>query len=154
MSSFSWSDLASDPGTKLSVGLIMDTQVDDICRNVSIKSAELLAFAFVLALHQGRTRISIFRKGSTNVLFGINKNKSSKKKKRKGRGTRSKNKMASAAQQALAWRISSQREDLSGLTLSQLPLKQDVKPGEVLVELRAASLNYRDIVLATVSFSP
>lgn len=62
--------------------------------------------------------------------------------------------MASAAQQALAWRISSQREDLSGLTLSQLPLKQDLKPGEVLVELRAASLNYRDIVLATVSFSP
>ncbi|KAI9901118.1 hypothetical protein N3K66_002935 [Trichothecium roseum] len=57
--------------------------------------------------------------------------------------------MVSAAQQTLAWRIASQSEDLSGLTLSQAPLTQSLKPGEVLVELRAASLNYRDIVLAT-----
>jgi hypothetical protein len=46
--------------------------------------------------------------------------------------------------------ISSQSEDLSGLVFRDAEIPQDLKDREILVELRAASLNYRDLVLATV----
>ena len=46
--------------------------------------------------------------------------------------------------------ISSQSEGLSGLVFRDTEIPQNLKDNEVLVELRAASLNYRDIVLATV----
>ncbi|KFH41228.1 Zinc-type alcohol dehydrogenase-like protein -like protein [Hapsidospora chrysogenum ATCC 11550] len=45
--------------------------------------------------------------------------------------------------------ISSQSEGLSGLVFRDTEIPQNLKDHEVLVELRAASLNYRDIVLAT-----
>lgn len=49
-----------------------------------------------------------------------------------------------------AWRIESQQSDLSGLVLKDGPAPDKLGDDEVLVEMRAASLNYRDLVLATV----
>ncbi|KAL2202333.1 zinc-binding oxidoreductase, partial [Sarocladium strictum] len=46
------------------------------------------------------------------------------------------------------WSVTAQKEDLSGLELQTKPLPEELGPDEVLVELRAASLNYRDIVIA------
>lgn len=50
-----------------------------------------------------------------------------------------------------SWAIESQTDDLSGLVLRNAEAPRELGEGEVLVELRAASLNYRDLVLATVS---
>jgi NADPH:quinone reductase-like Zn-dependent oxidoreductase len=52
---------------------------------------------------------------------------------------------------ARQWSIRSQGDDLSGLQLLEKSPVADLGPDEVLVELRAASLNYRDLVIAKVS---
>jgi NADPH:quinone reductase-like Zn-dependent oxidoreductase len=54
---------------------------------------------------------------------------------------------------SLSWQVQKQVDDLSGLVLvedskADRPLQDD----EVLVEIRAASLNYRDLVIAKVCF--
>jgi len=49
------------------------------------------------------------------------------------------------------WNVVSQEDDLSGLELQTKPAITELGPDEVLVELRAASLNYRDLVIAKVS---
>lgn len=55
--------------------------------------------------------------------------------------------MATSAQ---AWTIQSQAEDLSGLILKDIVIPQDIGEHEVLVEMRAASLNYRELVIVKV----
>jgi hypothetical protein len=55
---------------------------------------------------------------------------------------------------AFKWIIDQQKQDLSGLVYQQCDVPQDVGPDEVLVQLHAASLNYRDLVLAQVPTSP
>lgn len=53
-----------------------------------------------------------------------------------------------------SWRIQEQSDDLSGLAFSNTNLLQtQLDDDEVLVEMRAASLNYRDLVLAKVPHS-
>lgn len=56
-----------------------------------------------------------------------------------------------ASSLACTWAVESQTEDFSGLVLRNAEALPELGEGEVLVELRAASLNYRDLVLATVS---
>lgn len=56
-----------------------------------------------------------------------------------------------ASSLARNWVVECQTEDLSGLVLRNAEPLRELGEGEVLVELRAASLNYRDLVLATVS---
>lgn len=55
------------------------------------------------------------------------------------------------AQTALSWSIDSQASDLSGLVLQNQRPVPELGDKDVLVELRAASLNYRDLVVAKVS---
>ncbi|KAK7222234.1 hypothetical protein V2G26_010237 [Clonostachys chloroleuca] len=52
------------------------------------------------------------------------------------------------AQTALSWSIDSQASDLSGLVLQNQRPVPELGDKDVLVELRAASLNYRDLVVA------
>ena len=52
---------------------------------------------------------------------------------------------------AKAWTIESQTKDLSGLVFKNVDLPQELGEHEVLVEMKAASLNYRELVAATVS---
>lgn len=56
-----------------------------------------------------------------------------------------------ASNLARNWAIECQTDDLSGLVLRNAEVPRELGEGDVLVELRAASLNYRDLVLATVS---
>lgn len=52
---------------------------------------------------------------------------------------------------ASSWQIQTQAADLSGLVLENVDYRTKLQDDEVLVEVRAASLNYRDLVLAKVS---
>lgn len=56
--------------------------------------------------------------------------------------------MASGSARVLT--IASQSDDLSGLAFQTTEIPQDLGDHEVLVELHAASLNYRDIAIAKV----
>lgn len=51
-----------------------------------------------------------------------------------------------------SWKLQSQSGDLSGLVFSTTegPSEKQLKENEVLVELKAASLNYRDLMIARV----
>ena len=53
-----------------------------------------------------------------------------------------------------SWIIASQKEDLSGLVIKDTTSSRELGAHDVLVELRAASLNYRDLVVAKVSLMP
>lgn len=50
-----------------------------------------------------------------------------------------------------AWVVKSQTDDLSGLVLEDVQLAQDLGDHDVLVDMRAGSLNYKEIVVAKVS---
>lgn len=52
---------------------------------------------------------------------------------------------------AKAWTIESQNEDLSGLVLKDVEVQQELGEKDVLVEMKAASLNYRDLVICKVN---
>jgi NADPH:quinone reductase-like Zn-dependent oxidoreductase len=52
-----------------------------------------------------------------------------------------------------SWIIASQKEDLSGLVFQDTTGSRQLGAHDVRVELRAASLNYRDLVVAKVSLS-
>ncbi|KAI6785504.1 Zinc-type alcohol dehydrogenase-like protein -like protein [Emericellopsis cladophorae] len=52
-----------------------------------------------------------------------------------------------------AWVVDTQTEDLSGLVLKDLPLPESIGQNEVLVEIKAASINYRDVVMVKLGSS-
>lgn len=52
---------------------------------------------------------------------------------------------------ARAWTIESQKDDLSGLVFKDVDLPRQLGEKEVLVEMKAASLNYRDLVACKAS---
>ena len=56
-----------------------------------------------------------------------------------------------AADTSQSWVIASQKEDLSGLVFKDVTSVRELGAHDVRVELRAASLNYRDLVIAKVS---
>ena len=49
------------------------------------------------------------------------------------------------------WVINSQKEDLSGLSYEDAVLGVTLGPEDVLVEMRAGSINYRDLVIGKVN---
>ena len=49
------------------------------------------------------------------------------------------------------WVINSQKEDLSGLSYEDAVLETTLGPEDVLVEMRAGSINYRDLVIGKVN---
>ncbi|KAG9258921.1 uncharacterized protein F5Z01DRAFT_684923 [Emericellopsis atlantica] len=52
-----------------------------------------------------------------------------------------------------AWVVDNQTEVLSGLVLKDLPLPESIGQNEVLVEIKAASINYRDVVMVKGSLN-
>jgi NADPH:quinone reductase-like Zn-dependent oxidoreductase len=59
--------------------------------------------------------------------------------------------MATGHGSSQSWIITSQKEDLSGLVFKDATGSRELGAHDVRVELRAASLNYRDLVVAKVS---
>ena len=59
--------------------------------------------------------------------------------------------MATSYGSSQSWIIASQTEDISGLVFQDATSARGLGPHDVRVELRAASLNYRDLVVAKVS---
>lgn len=51
------------------------------------------------------------------------------------------------------WVINSQNDDLSGLKYVDATLDTNLGPDDVLVEMRAGSINYRDLVIGKVKLS-
>ena len=49
------------------------------------------------------------------------------------------------------WIINSQKEDLSGLQYTDATLDTSLGPDDVLVEMRAGSINYRDLLIGRVT---
>ena len=52
------------------------------------------------------------------------------------------------------WAIDSQEEDLSGLKYVDAVLDTNLGPDDVLVEMQAGSINYRDLVIGKVFSTP
>lgn len=52
------------------------------------------------------------------------------------------------------WAIDSQEEDLSGLKYVDAVLDTNLGPDDVLVEMQAGSINYRDLVIGKVFPTP
>lgn len=55
-----------------------------------------------------------------------------------------------AATTAKAWTIESQAEDLSGLAFKDVTVPQELGEHDVLVDMKAASFNYRELVVCKV----
>lgn len=54
---------------------------------------------------------------------------------------------------AKAWTIESQAEDLSGLAFKDVTVPEELGEHDILVDMKAASFNYRELVVCKVCFT-